>query len=192
MSLVYFITHPDVTIDPALPATQWPLSHRGKERMKKLLTQSWVQKVTSVYSSTEQKSIDGAIILADHLAIKQTIIKELGEVDRSATGYLPYDLFMAVYNEFLTYPSESIRGWESAYVAQQRIIKAIEFLIANDKGRGDIVLVSHGAVGLLYLCHLKGCKISMQEEQPSSNGGNYYCFDRESNALLQGWKPIDG
>jgi hypothetical protein len=37
MSLVYLITHPDVVIDPDVPAPQWPLSARGKERMKKMM-----------------------------------------------------------------------------------------------------------------------------------------------------------
>ena len=36
MSLVYFITHPDVVIDPDVPVPQWPLSAQGKERMKKI------------------------------------------------------------------------------------------------------------------------------------------------------------
>ena len=69
MSLVYFITHPDVVIDPDVPVPQWPLSARGKERMKKILTQSWIGTIGSVYCSAEQKAIDGAKILVKHLAI---------------------------------------------------------------------------------------------------------------------------
>jgi len=37
MSLVYFVTHPDVEIDPAVPVPQWPLSARGRARMTTLL-----------------------------------------------------------------------------------------------------------------------------------------------------------
>ena len=33
MNTVYFITHPDVVIDPATPVAQWPLSQRGRMRM---------------------------------------------------------------------------------------------------------------------------------------------------------------
>jgi hypothetical protein len=57
MSLVYFITHPDVVIDPEVPVPQWPLSHRGKERMKKLLAKPWIDTIGSIYSSTEQLDI---------------------------------------------------------------------------------------------------------------------------------------
>ena len=38
MALVYFITHPDVTIDPAVPVPAWPLSPRGRARMTAILT----------------------------------------------------------------------------------------------------------------------------------------------------------
>ena len=34
MSVVYFITHPDVLIDPAVPVPEWPLSPRGRARMQ--------------------------------------------------------------------------------------------------------------------------------------------------------------
>jgi hypothetical protein len=30
---VYFITHPDVLIDPSVPVPEWPLSPRGRDRM---------------------------------------------------------------------------------------------------------------------------------------------------------------
>jgi hypothetical protein len=87
--LVYFITHPDVVIDPEVPVPQWHLSQRGRERMKKLLAQPWVEGIGAVYCSTEQKAIDGAEILAAHLSIGYEMVEELGEIDRSATGYLP-------------------------------------------------------------------------------------------------------
>ena len=175
MSLVYFITHPDVIIDPEVSATQWPLSPRGKERMRKLLTQSWLTTIEGIYCSTEQKAIDGAEILAEYLGIGYQKVVDIGEIDRSATGYLPYEAFMAVYEQFMAHPDKHVRGWEPAREAQQRIIGVIGRLV--DKSEGNIALVSHGAVGALYLCYLKGRAISMIEEQPSANGGNYYCFE---------------
>jgi broad specificity phosphatase PhoE len=188
---VYFITHPDVIIDPEIPVPQWPLSRRGKERMKKLLTRSWIDAIDSVYSSTEQKAIDGAKILAEHLEIENEMVEELGEVDRSSTGYLPYEEHEATAKKLFAYPDKSIRGWETARQAQQRIVQAVEEVVANDKGDGDIVIVSHGGVGVLYLCHLKGCPISLKEGPPGANGGSYYCFDAQSKSLIHDWKQID-
>lgn len=160
--------------------------------MKILLAKPWINNISSIYCSTEQKAIDSAEILAEHLSIGFEMFNELGEIDRSSTGYLLHDEHEATKNRFFVNPDRSIRGWETAYEAQQRIVRAIETIIENDKSDRDIAIVSHGGVGALYLCHLKSCQISIREEQPSTNGGNYYCFDAQSRSLLHGWKPIDG
>lgn len=192
MRLVYFITHPDVIIDPAVPVPRWPLSSRGRERMKKLLAQPWMDSISSVYCSTEQKAIDGAEVLAGHLMIVYEMIDELGEIDRSATGYLPQEEHAVTAEMFFVHPDKSIRGWERARDAQRRMVGAVERVIDGDKGKGAIAIVSHGGVGTLYLCQLKGCPISWGERQSVGSGGNYYCFEAQSKALLHGWKPIDG
>ena len=184
MSLVYFITHPDVVIDSEIPVPRWPLSPRGKERMKKLLAQPWINAIGSVYCSTEQKAIDGARILAEHLAIAYEMVEGLGEIDRSSTGYLPHDEHAATAEQFFAHPDKRIRGWETAKLAQQRIVKAVKQVATNDKGSGDIAIVSHGAVATLLLCHLKGCQISLKEGPSGANGGSYYCFDVQSKSLI--------
>jgi len=51
--------------------------------------------------------------------------------------------------------------------------------------------VSHGGVGTLLLCHLKGVSISRTEEQPGSAGGNYFLFQMPEGPLVHGWKPIE-
>ncbi len=192
MKLVYFITHPDVVIDPAVPVPQWPLSARGRERMEKMLAQPWIDGIGAVYCSTEQKAIDGAEILAGRLAIGYTMIAELGETDRSSTAYLPKDEHSVLAQAFFAQPETSVRGWERAIDAQRRIVRAVESVIAGDKGAGDITIVSHGGVGTLYLCHLKGRPISWDERQPGANGGCYFCFAAQGKALQHGWQPIDG
>ena len=191
MGLVYLITHPDVVIDPEVPVPQWSLSPRGQERMKKVLAQPWIDTIGSIYSSTEQKAMDGAKILTDYLGSQYEMVEELGEIDRSSTGYLPHEEHAATATKFFAHPNKSIRGWETAKHAQQRMVKAVEKIVENDKGDGAIVIVSHGAVATLFLCHLKGCQISEQEGPPGANGGSYYCFDPQSGSLVHNWKLID-
>jgi broad specificity phosphatase PhoE len=69
MSTVYFITHPDVVINPAIPVVRWPLSWRGRIRMLKMLEKPWVSGVDAIYCSTEQKAIDGSAIISEALGI---------------------------------------------------------------------------------------------------------------------------
>lgn len=191
MRLVYLITHPDVIVNPQMAVDRWPLSQRGRERMRCCLEQPWVDGICSVYCSTEQKALDGARILAEHLGVDYEPRADLGENDRSATGYLPQGEFLAVAEAFFARPDESVRGWETARDAQRRIVGAVEAVLNRRQRGGDVAIVAHGGVGALLLCHLKGVEISAREGQPGVNGGNYYCFDAESGSLVHGWKAID-
>lgn len=191
MRLVYFITHPDVVIDPEIPVPRWPLSERGRERMKTLLAKPWINSLGSIYCSTEQKAIDGAAILTEHLSLGYEMVQGLDEIDRSSTGYLPHAEHATTAASFFADPERSIRGWETARNAQQRIIDTVEGLFEKDSGSKNIALVSHGAVGVLYLCRLKQCPISAAEGPAGANGGSYYCFEATSKALVHGWQLID-
>jgi len=189
---VYFITHPDVVIDPTVPVPQWPLSARGRSRMQRLLSQDWLPQVEAIYCSTEQKAIDGATILSEATGVPFHMVAELGENDRSATGYLPPAEFDATVEAFLAHPSESVRGWERAAAAQARIVRAIARIACTAPGSGPIAVVSHGGVGTLLLCHLKGQPIARTEEQPGTSGGNYFLCHFPDGRLIHGWKPIEG
>ena len=191
MKIIYFITHPEVIIDPKVPVPHWPLSERGFVRMRRLLQQPWVPEITSIYCSTEQKAIDGASVLAEHLLLPVQRVAALGENDRSSTGFLPPVEFEAVVEQFFAYPHESVRGWETAAAAQRRIVGAVTTVIKGDTSPGAIAIVSHGGVGTLLLCHLANYPIARSHDQPGSGGGNYYAFQAASKALLYGWKAID-
>jgi len=188
---VHFITHPDVAIDPAVPVPEWPLSERGRTRMRAVLRQPWVADLRAVFCSTERKAIDGATILAGALGLPVIEISELGENDRSSTGYLPKLEFEAVADAFFARPQESVRGWERAVDAQRRIVAAVDEVLCRAPTEGDIAIVSHGAVGALYLCYLQDRPIGRDADQPPGNGGNRYAFEITGRRLLHGWRSID-
>jgi broad specificity phosphatase PhoE len=191
MTTVHFVTHPEVTIDPSIPVPDWSLSAIGRQRMRRALAGSWLSGVTAVFCSSERKAIEGADMLAEHLQLSAQVIPDLGENDRSATGYLPRDEFEAVADAFFRSPEASVRGWERAIDAQRRIVGAVEAAISMALGNGDIVIMSHGGVGALLLCHLKHIAIDRSEDQPDG-GGYLYSFDASSRRLLLPWRPIDG
>ena len=193
MHTVFFITHPDVRIDPSVPVPEWPLNERGQARMSVLATRRWVQGVRSIFASGERKARDAAQLLADGLGLDgYKIIDGLAENDRSATGYLSKQEFEAMADEFFAQPQTSVRGWEPAAHAQTRIIQAIEQAVLGASEKGDIAIVGHGGTGTLLYCHLADVPISRQHEQPPTNGGNWFAFDRTSRKLLHaGWRSID-
>jgi len=191
---VFFITHPDVAIDPGVPIPEWPLDERGRARMRAITAQSWARGLRRIFASGERKARDGAQILAEALGHDgYSIIAELGENDRSATGFLAKDEFEATADAFFAHPRESIRGWEPAIVAQARIVRAIEQVVLQAPAVADIAIVGHGGTGTLLYCHLAGLPIDRRYDQPATNGGNWFSFDSMSRKLLRdAWQSIDG
>jgi broad specificity phosphatase PhoE len=195
---VFFITHPDVVIDAAVPMPDWPLNERGRARMHAMTAQPWARGVRHIFASSERKARDAAQILAEDLGLDgYSVIADLGENDRSATGFLAGDEFDAAVDAFFAKPKESIRGWEPAADAQARIVRAIEQVVSQaplqaPEPAADIAILGHGGTGTLLYCHLAGLPIDRRYEQPATNGGNWFAFDRVSRKLLcDGWQSID-
>jgi broad specificity phosphatase PhoE len=188
MTKVFFITHPEVDVDPQIPITEWKLSARGTERMYQMLKQKWVPEIKHIFASDERKAKAATEILARHLSLGFSIEAELGENDRSSTGFLPPQEFEATADLFFDHPDQSIRGWETAKAAQRRIVRAVTSLM-QPTPTGAIAIVAHGGVGALLLCWLKGVPISRLEDQPGQ--GHFFAFQRDSRQLLHGWRPID-
>jgi broad specificity phosphatase PhoE len=187
MPVVYFVTHPDVSIDPAVPVPDWKLSPRGRARMTRALELSWVNGLRSIWCSKERKARESADILAAHLNQPVIELTGLGENDRSATGYLPRAEFEALADQFFAEPSRSIRGWERAVDAQRRIMAAVDDVLTASAGcGGDVAILAHGGVGTLLLCGLSHEKISRTKDQPPTNGGNYFAFDASTRQILHG------
>lgn len=190
MTSVFFVTHPEVVVDPLIPVPQWRLSPRGVGRVHLMLEQDWVADIGHIVASEERKAMDMAELLAGHLGLSYVTRADLGENDRSATGYLPRGEFETTADLFFEHPDRSVRGWEPARAAQARIVGAIDD-ISKAAPHVNMAVVAHGGVGALLLCRLKGVPISRAEDQPGEGGGNFFVFRRDDRSLLQGWRPID-
>ncbi|MBM2713281.1 histidine phosphatase family protein [Mesorhizobium caraganae] len=190
MPIAYYITHPQVQIDANVPVPEWGLSEIGRARALAMLEQPWVGSIRRVVSSAERKAIETAEILARQLGLTVEVRERMHENDRSATGFLPPPEFEAVADRFFANPHKSIRGWERAIDAQQRIVSEVEAVLDAAVG-GDIAFVGHGGVGTLLLLSLSNRQISREADQPAG-GGNYFAYDIGARSILHGWRPIDG
>ena len=167
--------------------------------MRRTLALPWATSLTRVLSSDEQKAIDGALILSEELGIPHEVLPELGENDRSATGFLPPQEFWSVVEEFFEHPEVSVQGWEAAAHAQDRIVQTVLSVRKLLHHAGPVAFVSHGGVGCLLHCYLARVPISRDLEQPSppagsrpgTGGGYYLAFDLGFGSLLSSWQPID-
>ena len=189
MAKIFFITHPEVVIDPEVPVPQWKLSELGVRRLRSLLQKPWIREIGIAYSSEESKAYTAGEIIAHHAGCPHVALAALGEVDRSSTGYLETDEHDLAVAELFRNPEASYRGWERAIDAQQRMVSSVRSIDAEVESDVAIAIVSHGGVGTLLMCHIKDVPISRAEAGPGQ--GNYFCFDRGSWALVHGWRPID-
>ncbi|UUX49809.1 phosphoglycerate mutase family protein [Nisaea acidiphila] len=184
---LYFLTHANVVIDPEVPITDWGLSELGRARIQTGLKQLWLNDVTSLWSSTERKALDTAEILSEHLGLGVRVLEDLGENDRSATGYLPPEEFERTADRFFAEPDVPVRGWATARKEQARIVAASAAVAELDPA-GVPLIVSHGAVGALLLAHRLGQPISRAFDQPRNGGGNWF---RIAEGYLR-WQSFDG
>lgn len=187
--LLRYLTHPQVLVDPATPVPEWGLSDIGKQRVGKLVESGILSGTTTVVSSGERKAIETAEPIASSLGLTLLVREDMHENDRSATGYLPPDEFERMADAFFGNPGVSVRGWERAVDAQQRIVRETKAALA-EAPEGDVLIVGHGGVGTLLYCHLAGQPIDRRFDQPAG-GGNVFVADRLDGKILQDWRPMD-
>ncbi|BCW88299.1 hypothetical protein sos41_14380 [Alphaproteobacteria bacterium SO-S41] len=190
MGRVFYLTHSQVQIDPAVPVPDWGLSELGRTRARLAAEAAWTQGVTTIVSSQERKAVETAAIIAEARGLTAAADAAMHENDRSATGYLKPDVFELMADAFFAQPATSVSGWERAVDAQTRIVGAVASVLAGPLPAGDVLFVGHGAVGTLLMCHLMGAAISRAHDQPAG-GGNVFAFDAGTRAVLHGWRPLE-
>jgi broad specificity phosphatase PhoE len=188
-SVLRYLTHPQVNIDPSIPVPRWGLSEIGKARTEAVKTTGLLSGTTQVISSGERKAIETAEIIAAKLGIGIEVREAMHENDRSATGFLVPDEFETVADQFFAQPYTSIRGWERAVDAQRRIVGEVEHVLARNTP-GDVLFVGHGGVGTLLYCHYSGLEIARAHDQPAG-GGSFFAFSSRDRRVLHAWRPLE-
>lgn len=184
-----FLTHAEVVIDPKVPVPDWGLSPTGAARHAGFAKDPAIHGVRAIYSSTERKARQAAAIVGSSLDLSVNEREDLGENDRSSTGFLPEQEFWPVVEAFFAEPDASVRGWESARGAQTRIRQAAQ-AVMDDAPEGDVLIAAHGGVGTLLRCNLMGIEITKSQSQPHAGGGCWFAFDRALTGAPTDWKAI--
>ena len=190
MSVVRYLTHPQVNIDPAIPVPSWGLSAIGRARAEAVGGTRQLAQTTQIISSGERKAIETAEIIAARLNVTVEVRYAMHENDRSATGFLVPNEFQAVADQFFADPNSSVRGWEPAVDAQSRIVREAEHVLARERP-GDVLFVGHGGVGTLLYCHYAGVAIDRAHDQPAGGGGYFFAFTKEGRHVRHSWCPLE-
>ncbi|MEL7255047.1 MAG: histidine phosphatase family protein [Pseudomonadota bacterium] len=188
--IVRYLSHPQVTIDPDAPVTDWSLNEIGRKRVALLARSGALSGTRHVVSSGETKAIETASPLAEALGCHLIIREAMHENDRSATGFLPPEEFETVADQFFARPQDSVRGWETAVAAQTRILREVSDCLKHCI-EGDVLLVGHGGVGTLLFCYLSDVPISRSFDQGVGGGGCYFEFTSRLEKPHTGWQALE-
>src|SRR5690606_960777 len=110
----YYLTHPQVEIDSKIPVPLWRLSGVGRARVEAVLDRPWLRTVKRILSSDETKAVEAAAIIAAHVRVPIEVDPQMGENDRSSTGFLEPPAFEVAADRFFAEPDKSWNGWERA------------------------------------------------------------------------------
>jgi broad specificity phosphatase PhoE len=188
-TLVRYLTHPQVQVDPTVPVPSWGLSAVGRARVLAMVAAGWLRGTRQITASAERKALETAEPIASALGVRVEVRDAMHENDRSATGFLPPREFEAVADQFFAHPDKSIRGWERARDAQKRIVREAEAVLSRSH-EGHVLFVGHGAVGTLLYRHYANVEISRVHDQPSG-GGRYFTINNARREVLHWWRRME-
>lgn len=158
MRLIY-LSHPEVAIDPEVPAAEWRLSERGYRRATTLGGRPWPGKGFRAISSPQTRARQTAAAL---FGKNFAVWPDAGEIDRSSTGYLPQEAYDAMTQRLYDAPRQSADGWEVAADAQHRMWGVLNRIWVQQR---DTVLIGHGGFGTLLWCKIRAAPIDRRQEQ---------------------------
>lgn len=191
--LAYYLSHPEVRIDPAMPVPDWGLSEVGRARLASLTGREWLRGIARIVSSEERKAVETAEILAGLCGCDAETRPDMHENDRSSTGFLPPQEFEQVANAFFANPHDSIRGWERARDAQDRIVASVRAALAERAV--PTLFVGHGGVGTLLKCAVRRDAIDRRHDQAAEGaapgGGNVHAFAPDLSRSVFGWTAME-
>ncbi|MHA1960391.1 MAG: histidine phosphatase family protein [Candidatus Thorarchaeota archaeon] len=177
---IIFLRHAETTIKYDLPPSKWPLSDRGKRAAAKLAISDLLDDATSVFSSTEPKAYQTAMIFA--IKLKRAVVYEpaLNELNRDGGMLMTSEGYRKAVHSVLMDPNHKEFGWETSSSALSRFRSGIERLQSVHKDE-TILVVSHGIVLTLYFSYL------FQDEERCLDRWNaleYCCWGRVTDGKV--------
>ncbi|MBI3159080.1 MAG: histidine phosphatase family protein [Chloroflexi bacterium] len=156
METLVFISHAQPEADSTAPASEWRLSHAGREAARARAEELRSLGLTRLFSSLEPKAVETARILGQALGVPSGFAAGLHEHDRSNLGFLPApERFEALVRDLFQKPGERVFGLESADEAHSRFRAAVERLAAQYR-EDTLGIVSHGTVISLLVSRANG------------------------------------
>ena len=190
MATAYYFSHTQIRVEPSVSVTDWHLSEEGRARALRVVNAPWLSRVTRVIASTEYRVIQTAHIFAGRRDLPVELHPQIDDSGRPLSDFLSVMELERTVAAFFARPLESPRpGWEAAALAQQRVVAGMNAVLDAKTDDGDLLIIGHGRIGTLLLCHLAPLPISREHYHPI-RGGNLFAFDCASREVLFRWRMV--
>jgi broad specificity phosphatase PhoE len=148
--------------------TDIELTNLGHAQAKMLATWAVELKPKAIYSSDLIRAIDTAKPSAHALGLQILVDSRFREVNfGQIEGLTPIEMdqqFHEVRQEFLARPADTkLPDGESGRLALQRALPAVDEILSDLKDI-DVMLVSHGTLIRLLVCHLLGIDLNQYRQ----------------------------
>jgi broad specificity phosphatase PhoE len=186
---LYLVRHAEVVVDPAKPAHEWTLSEEGMADAARLAeARSW-QGLSVVATSEEPKARETGRPIAAAAGVDRVTRADLGEVRRGESWVVGACRYITLVERYFAEPEQPPLGWEPAAVAQTRVVRCAEDLLAE--AAGSVSVVSHGLLLSLYVASLSGRSAPALEEWKSIPLPGVAVVDPAARELLTPFLSVD-
>lgn len=150
---LHLVRHGRPVVDPASPASQWPLAPGATGQVDALAASGVLPSEARWFSSAEPKAVQTARRL--HPTGEVTAVADLAEARRGA-GWLGGENFeRAVRRAFSAPELSASSGWEPLSATRGRVTSAARAAVREAAAaRQDVVLVGHGTAWALLVAEL--------------------------------------
>jgi broad specificity phosphatase PhoE len=147
------VKHAMPQVDVETPAHKWRLHPEGVAAAGVVAERLVAARYTPerIVASLEPKATETGSIIAERLRVPFATVEGLHEHDRRTTGFLERKVFEARMRDLFAHPDAVEFGSESASAALARFTAAVDRVISENTGDGDVVIVTHGTVMSLFV-----------------------------------------
>jgi probable phosphoglycerate mutase len=145
---------------------QWdpPLDDVGREQASQLAARiAATPPPLAIFVSPFRRCAETLAPIAERTGVKGTVVDDLGEVSVGEWEGVPFEQIVAENEDFIRrriHEHEAIfaqaPGAERGQELRARVVPAIEGILAQTPGDGDVLVVTHGGVINAYIGHVLG------------------------------------
>lgn len=192
--VVHVVSHPEVQVDPAVPVPQWGLSDAGRARLRRLLEFPWARSAVLVASSAETKALQTARPSPRPAVARCTSTRSWGRTTAAARVSPRPRGSRRSPTPSSSNPGAACAGGRprpppsSASCTPWTACSGERGSCPDPARTTSWVVATHGGVGTLLLCALRGIPVDRRHDQPGQ--GSWYRFDTVTGRVAEGWRRI--